>query len=137
MIIRNLNIFSQNLRKNNLLTNTILKAQTDFNIIFIQEPPWLFIRSIPSFSNKEGDELIGTSSYPNWLNFSRNPTNSQESLRVITYINRRLSFLCFFLCKDIFDHRDISLISFFNYGSIYFEHLFGFFSNGFKVFQEY
>jgi len=35
MIIRNIKIFSQNVYKNILLTNTILKAQNDFDIIFI------------------------------------------------------------------------------------------------------
>jgi len=48
MILKSINIFSQNVCKNNLLTNTILEAQKKFNIIFIQELPWLFIRSISS-----------------------------------------------------------------------------------------
>ena len=65
MIIRNHNIFSQNVRKNNLLTNIILKAQTDFDIIFIQKPSCSLIRSIPSSSNKEEDKLVGTPSHPN------------------------------------------------------------------------
>ena len=36
------------------------------------------------------------------------------------YINIRLTQFCFSLQKDIFNHRDISCISFFNNGSIYF-----------------
>ena len=59
MVIKDINIFSQNVHKNNLLTNTILEAQREFNIIFIQEPPWLMIHSIPSFSNKEREDLVG------------------------------------------------------------------------------
>jgi len=35
IIVQNLNIFSWNVRKNKLLTNTILEVQTDTNIIFI------------------------------------------------------------------------------------------------------
>ena len=46
--------------------------------------------------------------------------NSQDLLRVIIYINTRISSLCLSLCKDIFNYRDISFISFFNCGSIYF-----------------
>ena len=65
MIIRNLNVFSQNVQKNNLLTNTILEAQVDFNIIFIQELLWSIIRSIPSSSNKEGKDLVDISNHPN------------------------------------------------------------------------
>ena len=120
MIIKEINIFSQNICKNNLLTNTILETQRDFDIKFIQELPWSIIRSIPSFSNKEGEKLVGIPNHPNWITFSKNPSNSQDLLRVITYINIRLSTLCFSLCKDIFYHRDISYISFFNCSSIYF-----------------
>ena len=38
MIFENLKIFSQNIRKNNFIINTILKIYADFDIIFIQEP---------------------------------------------------------------------------------------------------
>jgi len=37
MIINEIKIFLQNVYKNNLLTNTILEAQKEFDIIFIQE----------------------------------------------------------------------------------------------------
>jgi len=90
-----------------------------FNIIFIQEPSWSIIRSISSSSNKKGEELVDISNHPNWIIFSRNSTNPQDSLRVITYINIRIFSLHFSLHKDIFDHRDISFISFFNCSSIY------------------
>jgi len=39
--------------------------------------------------------------------------------RVAIFINTRLSLLCFSLCKDIINHRDILLSSFFNNGVIY------------------
>jgi len=95
MIIRNLNVFSQNVWKNNLLTNIILEAQINFDIIFIQELPWSIIRSIPSSSNKEEKELVGIPNHPNWITFSRNSTNPQDSLRVIIYINIRISSFFF------------------------------------------
>jgi len=44
--------------------------------------------------------------------FARLPTNSNSSLRVISYVNIRLKSLCFLLRKDIFDYRDINIISF-------------------------
>ena len=59
---------------------------------------------------------MDTCHYPNWITFARNPSNNNNFLRVITYINIRLSSLHFLLCKDIFNHRDISLISFLNNG---------------------
>jgi len=64
MIIKEIKIFSQ---KNNLLTNTILEVQKKFDIIFIQKPPWLFIQSIPSLLNKEGEKLVGVPNHPNWI----------------------------------------------------------------------
>ena len=78
------------------------------------------IHSIPSFSNKEGEELVGVLNHSSWITFSRNPSNSQDLPRVITYINICLSNLCFSLWKNLFDHRDILCIFFFNCGSIYF-----------------
>jgi len=50
MIIKNIKLFSQ---KNRLLTNIILETNKEFDIIFIQEPPWLFIQSISSSLCKE------------------------------------------------------------------------------------
>ena len=35
MIIKNIKIFLQNIRKNNLVINTILETQFAFNIVFI------------------------------------------------------------------------------------------------------
>ena len=59
---------------------------------------------------------MGTCHHPNWITFARNPSNNNNFPRVITYINIHLSSLHFLLCKDIFNHRDISLISFLNNG---------------------
>ena len=120
MIIKNIKIFSQNVYKNRLLTNTILKAQKEFDIIFIQELPWSYIWSIPSLSNKEGEKLVRIPNYSNWITFSRNASSNHNFLRVILYINIRLSQLCFSLWKDIFNYRDISCISLLNSNYIYF-----------------
>jgi len=52
MIKQKLIIFSENVRKNKVLTNIILennKNTTD--IIFIQEPPRFLIQCIPSYTN--------------------------------------------------------------------------------------
>ena len=57
---------------------------------------------------------MGTCHRPNWIAFARLPLNSNDSPRVITYVNIRLKSLRFFLRKDIFDHRDINIISFTN-----------------------
>ena len=114
MIVRKLRIFLQNVRKNSLILNMILKTQNHFDIILIQEPPWSDIRKVPCSSNCDGEPLVGTCHHPNWTTFARSSPNIDDSPRVIIYINICLSFMRFLLRKDIFDHRDICLISFFN-----------------------
>ena len=114
MIMHNLKIFSQNIRKNSLITNVILKTLSHFDIILIQELPWSEIRKILSSSNCDGEPLMGTCHHPNWVVFTRPSSNSHDFPRVISYINICLSPFWFLLCKDIFDHQDINLISFIN-----------------------
>jgi len=90
MIIKNLKIFSQNVRKNSLIINTILELLTHFDIILIQEPPSSEIRKIPSSLNCEGDPLIGSVHHSNWILFARTPSGDKDSPRVISYINIHL-----------------------------------------------
>ena len=129
MIVKTIKIFSQNICKNNSIINIILETQCDFNIIFIQEPSWSFIQSIPSSRNKEGKELVEIPNHPNWTTFSRNLAQDNDSPRVLICINVQLLSLCFFLRKDIFNHRDISCVSFFNHSFVYF--LINVYSNSF------
>ena len=117
LTIKSISIFSQNIHKNKLLTNIILEVQRTFNIIFIQELLW---SSISSYSNRESNELVGIPNYSNWIIFFRNPSNSNDSPRAITYINIWLINLHFILHNDIFNCKDISCISFFNCSFIYF-----------------
>ena len=114
MIVKNLKILSQNVQKNSLLVHSLLKTQNHLDIILIQESPWSEIRKVPSSSNSKGDPLIGTIHHPNWITFCRFPLDRSDVPRVISYVNIRLSPLRFLLCKDIINHRDIDLISFFN-----------------------
>jgi len=64
IIIKELKIFSQNFCKNHLLIDLILENNEKFNIIFIQEPLWLAIRTIPTLTSEKDEEVIGT---PNHL----------------------------------------------------------------------
>jgi len=114
MIVWNLKIFSQNVHKNSLIVNNILETHYQFNIILIQEPPWSEIRKISSTTSCDREPLMGTCYHSNWIAFARTPSSGNDFPRVITYINIRLSSLRFLLHKDIFNNRDISLISFIN-----------------------
>ena len=120
MICDNLKIFSQNVRKNSLIVNTILEAQLSFDIIFLQEPLWSIIHSIPSSTSHKGEKLVGAPHHPNWLTLARSPTNKSDFPRVLTYINIWVSCLCFPLQNNIFNHRDVSCISFINQGLSFF-----------------
>ena len=97
-----------------------MDVQREFDIVFIQKLPWSIICSVSSSSNKEEEDLVGISNHSNWITFSRNTSNTHDAPRIITYINIRLSSFYFSLQKDIFNHRDISCVFFFNQGSIYY-----------------
>ena len=120
MIVWNLRVCLQYIQKNSLIVNVLLKTLTQFDIIFIQEPPWSKICKIPNTLSSEGEDLVETAYHPNWLLFTRNSADRSDSSRVITYINIYLSLLWFSLCSDVINHRDILLILFFNNSICYY-----------------
>jgi len=115
-----LKFFSQNIRKNKLIVDTILETQFSYDIVFIQEPSWSIIHSIPSSNNCEGEPLVGVPHHPNWTMFARLPSNQSDYPRAMTFINIHISCLCFSLQNDILNHRDIFCISFLNQVSTFF-----------------
>ena len=114
MIVNKLNIFTQNVCKNSLIVNSILETHNNFDIILIQEPPWSIIWLIPSSALSKGEVLVGAPHHPNWLLFTRPSPTQSDYPRVMAYINIRLSHFRFSLHRDIINHRDILLISFFS-----------------------
>jgi len=50
---------------NSLIINTILETQLSFDIILIQELPWLVICSITNSTSYKEDELVRVPHYPN------------------------------------------------------------------------
>jgi len=120
MILKSLSFFSQNVHKNKLFTDTILENNKNFDILFMQKLPWSVIHQILSSTSEKREDLIGTSHYPFWIMFARSANSNSNFLRVIAYINIKLTSLCFLMGKDIFNHCNINLISFFNRGTIYF-----------------
>ena len=113
MIIKSLKIFSQNIWKNKALTELILEKGINFKILFIQEPPWLVIHTILSSSNKEGDKVVGSSNYSNWMMFSSSSHNKHNYSKVVSYINIHLISMHFSLQKNVFNYKDICCFSFF------------------------
>jgi len=115
MIKHNLKIFSQNIRKNKTLTDTILETQKNVSdIILIQEPPRSLLRQISSHTNLEGDPYYGTPNHPDWTLFIQNDGGIENYPRVATYINKQLLRMRFSLRKDLINHCDINVIDFHN-----------------------
>jgi len=75
----------------------ILEMQILFDIVFIQEPSWFFICLLSSSKNYDRKELVKVLNHPNWITFSKNPSNINDLPRIITYINIRLSHFYFLL----------------------------------------
>ncbi|PPR03609.1 hypothetical protein CVT26_006122, partial [Gymnopilus dilepis] len=88
-----------------------------FDVVFIQEPPWRHIRSVPSAHNKEGEDVVGPPMHPAWKLLMRPPQNG-EPPRVIAYVSRRLNSYSPAIRRDLVDHRDLLLLSHFAEGSI-------------------
>jgi len=119
-IIKDFKFFSQNIRKNSFIIHTILEIHYDFNITFIQELSWTTLQSVSSSKNKEEKELVRVLSHPNWTTFARSLSVKDNYPHVVSYINIKLLPLHFSLHNDIFNHRDILLIFFFNNNSLFY-----------------
>ena len=63
---------------------------------------------------------MGTCHHPSWIAFARLPLDRLDSPKVLMYVNTHLSLLHFLLCKNIINHKDISLISFINNNVCYY-----------------
>ena len=110
-------IYSQNVRKNYVLVDSLLESQKDlYDILFIQEPPWNFIQFAPSTTSPGGQEVVGALIYPEWTQVVQFPQDSKKMPRVICFIHSRLSRLHFSLRRNIVNYRNIQLLSFFNKG---------------------
>ena len=60
-------IYSQNVWKNYVLVDSLLESQKDlYDILFIQEPPWNFIRFAPSTSSPSGQEVVDAPIHQEW-----------------------------------------------------------------------
>jgi hypothetical protein len=62
-----LRIFCQNVNRNYGYMDTLLASlYNQYDLLFIQEPPWRCIRSAPSSASCEGEDVIGPPISPNW-----------------------------------------------------------------------
>ena len=91
MIKEILKIFSQNIRKNKTLINTILENnKNNIDIILVQEPPKYLICHVPSHTDPTGNPIYSTPNHPDWTLFIRQDPAQENYVRVATYINKKL-----------------------------------------------
>jgi len=103
-----LHIYLQNVWKNYVLVDSLLKSQKDlYNILFIQKPPWNFIQFTSSTTSSGGQEIVGAPIHPEWTQVVHFPQDSVQMPRVMCFIHSRMSRLCFALRRNIVNHRDI------------------------------
>jgi len=66
-MIKSLHIYSQNVgRKWSWVVNLLESCKLDFDIIFLQEPPWSTVRYSASLTEKTGDPVRGPPVHPDW-----------------------------------------------------------------------
>jgi hypothetical protein len=106
-----LRIFCQNVNRNYGYMDTLLASLYDeYDLLFIQEPPWRRIRSAPSSASRVGEDVIGPPISPNWGVIHR-PSGLEEPPRVLVYFNVRIAALRPAFRRDLVDHRDVILFS--------------------------
>ena len=65
---RGIRVLTFNIAKHYMHLDVVLETlKDDFDVLFIQEPPWQTIRRAPSAYNKEGAEVIGAPRHPHWI----------------------------------------------------------------------
>jgi hypothetical protein len=67
-VFSELRIFSQNVNRNYGYMDSLLSSEEldIYDLLFIQEPPWKHIRTAPSTSSPEGEDVIGAPLNPAW-----------------------------------------------------------------------
>jgi hypothetical protein len=65
--ISNLRIYCQNVNRNYALLDSVLASRSDeFDLLFVQEPPWNLIRHAPSAATRAGEAVVGAPINPDW-----------------------------------------------------------------------
>ena len=92
-----------NIAKNYFDLDVLLETvKDDFDILFVQEPPWQTIRQAPSAMSKEGTAVVGAPRHPQWTCMVRQPETGSRP-RVMTYVSKRLDPLRPAYRRDLID----------------------------------
>jgi hypothetical protein len=81
-----LRIFCQNVNHNYGYMDTLLASlYLEYDLLFIQEPPWHLIRSALSLSSHDSEDIIGLPLSPNWGSISW-PSGLESPPCVLVYL---------------------------------------------------
>jgi hypothetical protein len=104
-------IFCQNVNRNYGYMDMLLASLYDeYDLLFVQEPPWQCIRLAPSPASHDGEDVIGLPISPNWGVIHR-PSSLEEPPQVLVYFNVRIAALRPAFRRDLINHRDVILFS--------------------------
>jgi hypothetical protein len=81
-----------------------------YDLLFIQEPPWKHIRTAPSTSSPEGEDIIGAPLNPAWGCIVRH-SGLDNPPQVTVWFNNHIKMLHPGFRCDIIDHRDVIILS--------------------------
>ncbi|KAJ3522438.1 hypothetical protein NMY22_g11892 [Coprinellus aureogranulatus] len=109
--IREIRICTFNIAKNFRDLDVFLERNVnDFDVLFIQEPPWQLIRHAPSAVSREGTEVRGAPKHPQWITMVRQPEEGSRP-RVLTYVSQRLAPMRPAYRRELIDDRDVMVVS--------------------------
>jgi Endonuclease-reverse transcriptase len=109
--IPQLHIFSQNVNHNYVYMDSLLSdLYENYDLLFLQEPPWQNIRAALSSSSRDGTDVISGPLNPNWGCLVR-PSGLDSPPHVMVYFFNCITNLCLGLHQDLVNHRDILLFS--------------------------
>jgi hypothetical protein len=104
-------IFCQNVNRNYSLTDTLLSSlYENYDLLFIQEPPWRLIRNAPSSTSRDDEPVISMPLSPFWDAIVW-PSGLDSPPRMAVFVNSRIASLKPAYRRDLFDHRDILIFS--------------------------
>ena len=112
-VVNTLHIYCQNVgRKHNWTILLLDQLRTDFDILFLQEPPWATVHYTASLTERDGVPVKGPPIHPDWIAVypkGFNPTEDRP--RVLVYVNRAIRAVKPKLRSDIVNHRDVMIIT--------------------------
>src|ERR1700724_461374 len=104
-------VYSQNVYKNYAFLSLLLEDLRDsYDIIFVQEPPWVTLRHTVSMTDREGAPMTGSPTHPSWLPVVPREAEVKRP-RVLAYVSARLTHMRPKLRTDVLSHPDIILLT--------------------------